>query len=178
MKTTCDIPITKALDVCLSSLMQDEEKDTKMDAEELKNHENVNKSTNTNLDTDDGKNKKKKSNIDQCAGIVTEMFSTITMEVKHDKLTVLIEEQNVGNDEGCERRIKGLYSNTDSERNTLKNKLIKIMLTNVNEVHSDEEDMIQGENESLNYNQEVVRTCEEVNIKSTGSLKGFIESHL
>ena len=54
-----------------------------MNAEELKNNENANKSANTNLDTDNGKNKKENANIDQCAGILTDRFSTIKMEEKH-----------------------------------------------------------------------------------------------
>ena len=52
------------------------------------------------------------------------------------------------------------------------------MPPNANEAHVDEEEIIQGDNEALNYNQEVVRKDEERKINSAGSLKGVIESHL
>ena len=91
MKTSCVMPATKSLEVDLLGLIQCEEEDAKTNAEELKDHENRNKSVNLNLDAEDGRNKKNKDNVDQWAGVLTEMFSTIPMEKKHEKLKELIE---------------------------------------------------------------------------------------
>ena len=55
----------------------------------------------------------------------------------------------MGNNEGYEDNLKGLFSGTESEHNALKNKLIKIMSPNKNEVCCDEDDMMQEEEEAL-----------------------------
>ena len=65
MKTSCVMPATKSLEVDLLGLIQCEEEDAKTNAEELKDHENRNKSVNLNLDAEDGRNKKNKDNVDQ-----------------------------------------------------------------------------------------------------------------
>ena len=46
---------------------------------------------------------KSKANVHQRAKILTDMFRVIPAEEKHEKLRVLIEECNVGNDEGHEK---------------------------------------------------------------------------
>ena len=89
--------------------------------------------------------KKSKANVDQCGKILADVFSAIPIEEKHEKLRVLIEEHDVGNDEGYEKNLKGLFVGIERKHNTLKRKLIKAMSPNVNEVCSDEEDTIHEE---------------------------------
>ena len=50
------------------------------------------------------------------------------------------------------------------------------MSPNVNEVHGDEEDMMQEEEEVENHNQEVIHAYEEGTLNNVGSLKGNIGS--
>ena len=73
-------------------MIDDEEEDTKMSAEELKIHEDRDSSDDLDQAPEEcKKTKKHKANIDQCAKILTEMFSTLPTEEKHKKLRVLIE---------------------------------------------------------------------------------------
>ena len=58
------------------------------------------------------KTKKSKANIDQCTKILTDVFSTMPTKEKDEKLRVLIEEHDVGNDEGYEDNLKGLFAGT------------------------------------------------------------------
>ena len=50
-----------------------------------------------------------KANIDQCAKILTDMFSAIPKESNHEKLRALVEECNMGNNEDYEETLKGLF---------------------------------------------------------------------
>ena len=77
------------LEVDLSGLIQYEEEDAEMNAEELKDLENRNESVNLNLNAKCGRNKKKNTNVDQCAGILMGMFRTILIEEKHEKLKII-----------------------------------------------------------------------------------------
>ena len=61
-----------------------------------------------------------------------------------------------------------VFSGTECEHDTLKNKLIKIISQNSNEACSNEEDMIQEEEEVLNHNQEVSHSDEEIVLKNAG----------
>ena len=110
--------------------------------------------------------------------MLTEMFRTIPSEEKHDKLKALIEEHNVGNDEDYQTTLKGLLENEETDQNTLKSKLIKIISPNVNEVHSDEENVAQEEVETVHYDEDVVHADREVTINNMGSTKDFLESYL
>ena len=69
------------------------------------------------------------------------------------------------------------FSGTEYENKKLKNELIMIMSKNSNKVHSDEEVMMQKEEEVLNHNQEFLHADEEGNLNNAGSLKGVIESY-
>ena len=103
-------PSKKNLELDLSRLIPDEEEDDKIIAEEIKDHKDKERLENLDLFTEEVKTKKKsKASIDQCAWILTDVFSTIPMEEKHEKLKVLIEECDVGNDEGYEDNLKGLF---------------------------------------------------------------------
>ena len=93
-----------------------------------KDHEDNERSDNSDLVTEEvKKTKKNKANIDQHAQILTDMSRTIPTEDKHEKLRALIEEHNMGKNEGYEETSKDLFADTESEHNTLKSKLIKAM---------------------------------------------------
>ena len=53
------------------------------------------------------------------------ILSTLPTEEKHENLRVLIEDHGMGNNEGYEETLKGIFANKDSEDNTLKSNWLK-----------------------------------------------------
>ena len=84
----------------------------------------------------------------------------------------------MGDDDTHKNNLRGLFFKSASEHASTKDKLIKIMALYFNEVHSDEEDIVQEEDEDLCYDKEVVQIDGEGDINPLGSTKNVIEGHM